>query len=379
MILQAFDKNFVRTGLIDKYKYASYLDIFSSVGNFQIEMPLIEANKLIALNSTYILLDDSILGVIERISKEQTANTYLEISGRLISSILTRRIFSDNNMATQTYAGQEATVMYSMVTRNFINPTDPKRKISFIKNTTDPTYIFPSEYIEKQITGSNVSDELTKIALVNDLGFELVPVINTLKDANDDVLTNITSLEFRVLKGKDRTLGNTAGNVPVLFSTAGNNLLTSNYSKTRDKYKSVAYVAGEGEGTARTIIQAGDINTTGLDRYETFVDARDLQSKNEAGTTIPTNTYLEILRQRGVEKLQTFRVFESYDATVATKQSYKYGVDYYKGDFVTIEDTEMNIRITAIINSVSKSIDSNGEHLDIVFGYESVTVLDALK
>ena len=66
-------------------------------------------------------------------------------------------------------------------------------------------------------------------------------------------------------------------------------------------YANVALVLGAGEGSTRAQVVVGDIGSTGSDRHEIIVDARDLQP-NE-GETTADKSYLDRLAMRGVAKL----------------------------------------------------------------------------
>ena len=61
------------------------------------------------------------------------------------------------------------------------------------------------------------------------------------------------------------------------------------------------FVQGAGEGDERATVWVGDVNATGSDRREMYVDARDVQP--EDGETSTSQSYLEKLADRGGEKL----------------------------------------------------------------------------
>jgi hypothetical protein len=148
--------------------------------------------------------------------------------------------------------------------------------------------------------------------------------------------------------------------------------------------KSVAYVAGEGEGAERKVIVSGDNASPGFLRRELYVDARDLQSEvpNDDGTTtkISDEDYRDILNDRGGEKLAECDITESFEAKmrVVGDVQYKYGIDYFKGDKVLIQDTELGIQVVATISEISENYDDEYE-LMITFGYEYPTLIEKIK
>ncbi|RUT62961.1 hypothetical protein C1144_04880 [Clostridium botulinum] len=81
-------------------------------------------------------------------------------------------------------------------------------------------------------------------------------------------------IKFDVYKGVDRTLNN--GTIaPCIFSRDFENILEQEYTDSLNNYRNTTLIAGAGEGKDRKItsIEEG----AGLDRYELYVDARDIQ------------------------------------------------------------------------------------------------------
>ena len=87
------------------------------------------------------------------------------------------------------------------------------------------------------------------------------------------------------------------------------------YNRNSSSYKNFAYVAGAGEGSDRIIITV-DARLPGEERKEIWVDARDLQQKDEDGNEIPLETYKQQLDQRGREKLAEYRMVETINSGV---------------------------------------------------------------
>ena len=57
---------------------------------------------------------------------------------------------------------------------------------------------------------------------------------------------------------------------------------------------------------------------------------------------------------------------------------YVYGVDYFKGDKVIVEDEEIGVKVIAKITEVSENYDDKYE-LEITFGYSYPTLIEKLK
>ena len=170
----------------------------------------------------------------------------------------------------------------------------------------------------------------------------------------------------------------------MIFSTDLEDILTSSYYINSQDTKTTAYVAGEGENVGRTNIVSGDNLISGFLRKEMYIDARDLQSEiqNDDGTTsnIDSDTYINMLNDRGNEKLSERIKIESFEATMRTigNTQYIYGVDYFKGDKVIIQDTDLGIQVIGIVTEISENYDDEYE-LVITFGYSYPTLIQKIK
>ena len=114
-------------------------------------------------------------------------------------------------------------------------------------------------------------------------------------------------LAFTLSAGTDRSVLQSE-NSPVIFSDTFQNLLGFGYSVDAATRKNVAYAFGAGEGEDRKrILCARGAEPEQLERYEIYVDAKDLQTtqQNDAGETveIPEDSYLAMLKERGLEQL----------------------------------------------------------------------------
>lgn len=87
------------------------------------------------------------------------------------------------------------------------------------------------------------------------------------------------------------------------YSPQWGNLLNTGWSFSDTDYANVALVQGAGEGSARATVWVGDVDSTGADRRELYIDARDVQPDTENGETTTSQTYLQALADRGGKKL----------------------------------------------------------------------------
>lgn len=376
MILEIFDsQSRERIGLITTFEFAQYTDSFYSNGTFSVTVPYTEKSLPLLVKENFILFDEKILGIIKKRKKTTSKSTSVSITGMLLKHALHYRVFDK----TKTYNGPLVSVAQQMVADLFLINADAKRNTTFISISTDPLFNPSSDNIKKQITGDYLDVAENKMLESKGLAYDLVPVI-TKYNEQTGVLTNISTFEFRVLKPVDRSIENIDGNIPVVFDMELNNLSSLEYEEDAEEYCTTAFVAGEGEGVDRVVVETGDIVISGFNRKELYVDARDIQSTDENGILIPSDTYNDMLKQRGSEYLEECKVFESFEGNIIDGNiAYKYGIDLYKGDIVSIIDRQLGVTVSANITSVTKSLTKTGEKLDLTFGYEKSNVKTLLK
>ena len=378
MILDVFDANFIRIANIKKYSYAQYELQLNGRGNFELKIAINSDALQLLSEGRYILFEIDVLSEITKVTierNEENSEREIVIGGLLIKHILSYRCF----IKTQNYTGTITEVERKFLSDNCILSEEATRKIPQIVLSEDATYIPITEVISVQETGGSIEDAIQSISDAHEMGYDLVPSIKNIV-TEGDISTNISALEFRVIKGKDRTIGNTDGNNPVEFSFELKNLLSSEYIRSIIDYRNVAYVAGEGEGTERTVVSVGETALTGLERIELYVDARDLQSTDSDGNVLTTVQYQDILKARGFEKLAENVISETFTASINTNQvQFTYKEDYNIGDIVTIFDREVNLSISARITALTVTSMGNRDHLDITFGYQKLTSMQKLK
>lgn len=157
-----------------------------------------------------------------------------------------------------------------------------------------------------------------------------------------------TAFTFQLYTGTDRSYRQ--NEMPwVVFAEKYDNLSKSEYVWDSKDTGNYAYVAGEGEGTKRVVVELElEKNVSGLDRHEKWVDARDLQ-RNEESTSLAK--YKEQLKQRGREKVKI--TSETFNGDVILN-NYEYKKDFFIGDVVTVITRfgeELNLRVIEVIES----------------------------
>ena len=371
MILDVFNQNFERFDKISYYSYAAYTIPLLGKGSFEIRRSLDDLSRLIIHEGWYILFEKDVVGIITYLAPSVDQNTgeaELVIKGYLANFLLSFRCLQ----RVTNIRGTRTAIVRGLVNNHCINPLDLKRRLP-ITLSQNPAYNPSSdtETIVSQVAGNSLDSVIEDILEPAEMGYYVAPVLTT---------TALTGFEFRVIKGTNRSVENTSGNSPVVFSSDLKNVLSSNYRYNDSDYKNMAYVAGEGENEDRVVQISGETDASGTDRRELFVDARDLQSTDENGNDLSPEEYTASLIKRGESKLSECIREQSYSASINEFLSqFVYGVDYFIGDYVTVKDIEIGLTITAQITQVT--ITSMGEKSmqDIVLGNYKLSTLQKLQ
>lgn len=336
MILTVLDTNFNTVTVLDGYRALIWTDRYRGTGNIELYIP-VNKKAFDQIQEDYYILnkESEHVMIVENLETETDLETgsYVKITGRSLESIPNRRIIWGLRNAT----GNFQSVMKSLITDSIINPSIADRKISnfIFVDSTDPR--ITSLTIDTQYTGDNLGELLEKECEERDIGYKI-----TLNDNNQFV--------FQFYAGTDRSYENTDGNPYVVFSPKYENLVNSNYYKSKANLKNVTLIGGEGEANDRVYTTYG--SASGLQRRELFSDARDLQSKTENGDDIPRSQYISLLQKRGKENLLDYTEIEAFEGEVEATQMFVYKVDFFLGDIVQIANEygrEATTRITELV------------------------------
>lgn len=157
---------------------------------------------------------------------------------------------------------------------------------------------------------------------------------------------------------------------PVIFSPQFESLKSLHYTESELNYKNIAYVAGQGEGVDRRVIELGD--DVGLGRHELFIDARyipeedDVEVPNgEGGLTTekvsrPEKEIIADLTEHGHQQMQEFLQEHYLEGQILTNSPFKYEKDYDLGDIVTNQNKEWGIALDARITEVKEVYEPAG-------------------
>ena len=346
MDLWILTEDFVPQGIVDTATSIIWANRHRQCGDFEIYVSAsAELMELLQEDRLVVREDDDMVGVIEKIQTgtDEENGDFLLVTGRCTRSILARRIVWDQTALNTTTEN----AMRQLVTDSFISPVITERKYDKLALAAVHGY---TDKVQVQYTGDNILEAIEALCAAKNYGFKVL--------LQDDMLV----VDF--YKGTDRSMSQ-SDNPRVLFSERYDNLTTTTYTLEKAGYKTVALVAGEGEGSARRRTIVGrSADQTGLHRREVFVDARDVSS-NEGEIT--DEEYTAQLAERGNTALSEAPIVQSMEGTIEPLQMYVYKQDYFLGDIVTVCN-KYGVQVDTQVLEVVEVWDENGYTCTPTFG-----------
>lgn len=176
-----------------------------------------------------------------------------------------------------------------------------------------------------------------------------------------EVIAQACDLGFKFVHDKENkkllfTVYQPPENPNAKYSTLYGNVGDVEYTQSDVKYKNVAIVAGDGEGSERVTVVAGDTSSTGADRRELYIDARDVQRDSEE----TEDEYKARLVARGEGKL----VEQNQINTI----TFNIDNDVTLGETVFVNIPELNTKLKARIITVTDTSQKNGTTREISIG-----------
>lgn len=388
--IRVLDAGFETLAIVDIVSSIIWKSVYFGVGDFEIYAPATPENVQALQVGRYVTRDDNAeVGIIEAVEITNDLQNGLMIvaSGRFAKSILDRRVICNLSQKMtddgKIYYQNSAYVLrgnVELAVRNLIksqvggdDPQNPRAIGNFDVNDADIagftdviTTIDESGQVvaaEKQVAFKGLLEYTD--ALLQEYGMAATCYLYT--QWYSGLLFG--AIRYKVYRGADRSVDNTEGNAPVVFSQTFENLISSEYSLSTSAYKNVAIVGGQGEGLDRIIAGADWYSTRGgykdLQRRELFVDANS--ASQDEGTTL--TQYVQQLETQGLQNLSPLAITETFSGKIDTQNTqFVLGRDYFLGDIVTIQDETLGKYINARILSVTEVQDSDSYSVEIEYG-----------
>lgn len=369
MELYVLNKEFEVLGIIDNYECLVWERNYYKTGTFSMEIiPNFEQFNLLKKGNILLKNDNTkeAMYIDHRELKENDEGVEaLLISGYSLAKWLDRRI----TLYKELEKGNAETVIRNYINRHCINPSDSNRKINNLAQSNNKELGNSIDYSSHY---KNLLEEVENIATTSELGYKI------------DLDLHNKKYTFDVYKGLDRTV-NQGINSKAIFSTEFENITNQNYISSDADFKNMVLVAGAGEDANRKTLSIGE-DKAGLERYELFVDARDIsdkESKQQGDETIeveiPIEQYNKLLETRGLEKLSEHTKIETFDCTLNNVNSLKYKVDFDLGDKVSIINKKWGLTLHERITQIVETYDIEGLKIEANIGNNIPTLIDKIK
>lgn len=361
MELFIYNQALICIGVIDTFETLIWRRRFFTADDFELYIPL-NLENLSLLKEGNIVVHrretGSLNGVIHTITltTDSSGKDSITVKGMSLLGYLKYRI----NWGIINFKGSPVDLMREMVTKNAISPQDEKR---IIPNLILGSQLNCADIIIYQNSYGNILEELEAIGKTTGLGCTVV------FDGSERKLT------FEVVQGIDRSI--VQSEYPrVIFSREYDNVLSQEYLQSTKDFKNTFLIAGEGEGDNRLLVSYGD--DIGLDRFELFVDARDLQQEVD-GKSLTSEEYKQTLLQRGHEKLSEYVKLNTFESQIDTNSNYVYQKDYDLGDIVSVIDRNWGITLNARITEVEEVYEDGKFEVTPTFGHQIPSLLDLIN
>lgn len=399
--VRVFTPDIELLGEISNYESLMFLRSWHGIGDLELRInrykqytdTLQKGNLLVVGNDkhkAYLILHKEI-----ELNEQGKASENWLIKALELKVVTGQRItLPPSHTAYDNRSGFSETVMKHYVKNNIVNPVDPKRKISQLTIAADKGR---GGNISWQSRFKNVGEEQAEISLVSNLGWGV------------SVDYGLRKWLYDVSEGRDLTV-NQFINSPVIFSPQFDNIKNMSYVDSDLNYRNAAYIAGQGEGIERRIVELGQ--STGLSRYELFVDARDVaeQIDVEGQDPIPrpVQEIISDLISRGEQRLAEmiqerfmeaqimtpvkgidikrqlhfttqFQIMESVMTKEKNFSSFIYEEDWDLGDIVTVQNKDWGITLDTRITEVKEIYEPSNYQIEATFGQSRPTLIDKIK
>ena len=359
-------------GIIDNAESIIWESAYYSTGSFEIYVQVTPLTVQMLQVGNYVTRPNDLnIGIIENLNIDwtQESGRMIAASGRFAKSLLDRRLIyklTGTSIQPTISSGLVEVAVRELINDNIIASNIAARNIPFIN-------LGPLQNIQKRILSETGEEGRVQTSYGGLLEHTDSLLQEYFLGAYMSLDRNTKNLLYNVIEGKDLSVGNAAGNVPIIFSQDFDNLLSSNYQYQSIALKTTALIGGAGEGTERFCVMIGDA-ASGLSRREVFVDASSQSKtyKEEGADEEKTYTdaeYSDLLKAHGQQNIAQLQIVETFTGDVDVINTDKvFGKDFWIGDIITIQDTQLSAYINTRILTATEVQDTNGYKLAISYG-----------
>lgn len=362
MNIEILNTNFEVVKILNEYESFIWTERYNTPGDFELYTPVTaDLLKTIKRNYYVQIADSRKLMIIEDIeyrSTSEDSGNHIKVTGRSLESLLDRRI------AYYPYGkfimrGDLQTSIEILFDENFINPSDPDRKIDNFEFHYSIDQEIAALTVDATYDGESILQIVEDLSNMYDLGWR----INFVRDPTPHFV-------FIFFNGTDRSSRGGVTDNRVIFSPEYENVIQSTYTVMGSDYKTLMVVGGEfneevpdpegGEGATKTETRPVYVSVgsgVGLNRREIFVKENGIEKDKE--TTL--DEYKASMRSFGEEELAKHRITKQFDGEYETKRIFVYGEDFTMGDIVDVIDEFGNRACARIVEYIRSNSISDGD------------------
>lgn len=371
MDIRILNKEFQWEYTIDSYKSFIWTERYQECGDFEIYLPmrseLLDYLKL----DYYVEIDGSdYMMIIEELktTTDPDDGDMLIVSGRDLSSILMRRVYTDTN----TFSNLKPWAIFLAVWRASINIVNGKGSVLDYRRLMN-LYIYfkhntandPLSEIKK-CTLEIVYDIAVAFAKETSCGFRMIYY-----ESGGNYPDVGPHVEFQNYDGVDRSYNQTE-NPYVIFSDDFGNLLGAEFTVSKKDFGNVACVGSESPWNSEnkttyyvsniSLGEYGSLNTiTGMNRYEIPVNVSGVLPETNVYSANAETIYRKAMQSEGKLQLGRHKLKEDFTGTGEDTPQWIYKKDYFLGDIVQVEDKYGNSAPARITEYIYCDDNSNGE------------------
>ena len=346
MKIRIFDPTLALKAEIDSFETLILTRKFLGIETAELVIPT-DASNASELKLHYILHagDTKVFEILQR-TITQEDRSMLRVAAFGFGKTLAKRItVPPEGLSHDSATGSADAVVKAYIDHHLIAPVDSDRAIACLANRANQA----GTTITDKSRYKNLLDEVVRVLTAAGRGFFFK--------------MEGGKIHFDTYPGQDLTAGNTQGNPPAIFSAEYDNILDQTIIESMADAQTNVYVAGQGEGAVRTIVEAG--SATGHLRFEAFQDARDTDDTSELA-------YRGLAAQR--LGLNTF------EARCDPNSNLVYEADFDLGDTVTVKAPGLGLSVDRRITEVRETYQAGQPmQLELTFGDRVPTIQSTLR
>lgn len=339
-------------GVIDDPVSFMFCRKYSGIGDWQIVQSLDTVNATRISDFDFIQIAPRVAGIVTKVITDKGTSNKRTIKGIELKGIAKQRIvMPPAGSAELSYSNAAVNkVIEGLFTTQIVSPADTDRAIPLTRVIPLASDVLTKIYYSGRF--ADLYEDLSNISAAGGVGWYA------------DIAEGHINLSC--MAGLDRTAGQQANQRLIL--SLDNNRLDSLYVDKNTRWVNIGYVAGQGEGMQRTVITRSVNNdTSGLGRYEAYIDARDIYTVDE-------------LKSRGDEKLAEYGDNITVTATMSKSFAVQYGTAFDLGDIATIKDDALPTgTLDARITEIETVCEGGEQTISATLGYNKTQINDVLN